>query len=963
MAPFLQQVAADLLSRFGNDLKDIAVILPNKRPAVFLRKYLAEDSGTPLWSPSFFTVQEFFAQSTTAVPANPLTQFFLLHRLHNTLLREEGRPEETPDEFYPLAETILADFAQLDYELVDPAVVYAELRDIALLQQRFPHLSAEQQRFMQQFWESFSGGKQTAIQQKFLQLWTRLPRLYQLFKEALKQQQLTTTAGIYRELAEGHAPNPTFISAYRQVAFVGFNALNRCEAVLFAQWQDQGKAVFYFDGDSYYVDDPLQEAGMFLRRNIGQHGLRNALGDFPNTLSTRDAQIDVVAASGKVAQAKLLHKRLQQDSTDGSPLRTAIILADETLLIPVLQSLPDDTTFNVTMGYPLMQSPLFGLIDLWLSIQQYLSANNGRAVHHTAVEAAVAHPLAGVSFEERRLLQQRIHENEWRDVPTADLRLTTGSFPDLFVWQRGGEALLGALHRMLEGILQLRQHLRALRHLEASLILAAKKALNLLHDGLAGYPDLSTPFLCLLIRKALHRISAPIVGEPLNGIQLMGLLESRCLDFDEVYIIGANEGMLPKITVGPTFIPDTIRRAHGLPVLENQDALSAYLFYRLLHTPKRITFVYNQVVDDSNNGEISRFVRQLAFESRFSFSNGTQQQPIKAVPATPPLAIDKTGAVWTKLCRYLDVSDPDRPRLSASAFTTYLQSPLLFFLKYIAGIKEPPRVAEEFELNKLGSVVHRAMQRIYEELRTKSPFINAEDIRRKLPEVPIVCLQALSEEMHGVPDKIASPNSIQRILLKIAEEYTTLFLRHDASDVAPFRIIELENDQDYSLDFPITVDGEQRMVRLYGIIDRVDDVDGRTRIVDYKTGRDEVKFHNEETLFAPLSEKSNKAMIQTLFYTHVYEQVTGKRGVEPNLYVARRLRGENSLFYRGGSGRVVMQGELLENLKHGFANFLRVTLEELFNAGVPFVNNDQAPVYTNDPYREFTGLATPTDEE
>src|SRR5690606_11504312 len=144
---------------------------------------------------------------------------------------------------------------------------------------------------------------------------------------------------------------------------------------------------------------------------------------------------------------------------------------------------------------------------------------------------------------------------------------------------------------------------------------------------------------------------------PLNGIQLMGLLESRCLDFDEVYIIGANEGMLPKITVGPTFIPDTIRRAHGLPVLENQDALSAYLFYRLLHTPKRITFVYNQVVDDSNNGEISRFVRQLAFESRFSFSNGTQQQPIKAVPATPPLAIDKTGAVWTKLCRYLDVSD------------------------------------------------------------------------------------------------------------------------------------------------------------------------------------------------------------------------------------------------------------------------------------------------------------------
>src|SRR5690606_25350961 len=227
--PFLRQVAADLLSRFGDDLKDVAVVLPNKRPIVFLRKHLADVAGKPLWSPAFFTVQEFFAQSSTLPPANVLAQFFILHRLHNALLREEGLPEETPDAFYPLAETILADFAQLDYDLVDPGAVYAELRDIALLQQRFPHLSAEQQRFMRQFWESFSVGKQTAIQQKFLLLWGRLPKLYHRFKEELTRQKLTTPAATYRDLAEGRATNPHFIDAYKQAVFVGFHALSRCE--------------------------------------------------------------------------------------------------------------------------------------------------------------------------------------------------------------------------------------------------------------------------------------------------------------------------------------------------------------------------------------------------------------------------------------------------------------------------------------------------------------------------------------------------------------------------------------------------------------------------------------------------------------------------------------------------------------------------------------------------------------
>src|SRR5690606_16213554 len=324
----------------------------------------------------------------------------------------------------------------------------------------------------------------TAIQQKFLQLWGRLPKLYRRFNDALVEQKLTTTARIYRDLVEGHAAQPEFVSAYKQVAFVGFNALNQCEKKLFTQWQDADKALFYFDADRYYLDDDLQEAGLFLRKNITQYGLRHALGELPAVLATKASCIELVAASGNVAQAKRLSTLLANRSAKrDTPTSTAIILADESLLVPVLQSLPDNVDFNVTMGYPLTQSTLFGYLDSWLNIQQQLAANRGRFVHHLDVEAVLLHPLIGLVPDERDNLQTNIQTNEWREVPASELRLKSGSYPDFFVPRRGSEAVLTALHSLLDGVLAYRQKSHHLPHIEAVLILAVKKALNLLQEG------------------------------------------------------------------------------------------------------------------------------------------------------------------------------------------------------------------------------------------------------------------------------------------------------------------------------------------------------------------------------------------------------------------------------------------------------------------------------------------------
>lgn len=375
MSSFLYSVAEDLIRRFGDDLKDVAVVFNNKRPVVFLKKHLAELNKSPLFSPAFFTVQSFFAKSTIQVQADFLVRFFVLHDAYNELLRKEGKSEMGPDDFLPMAEIILRDFDQIDFDLVDPTAVYSYLKDLAEIEQQFPLLTEEQQAFLTQFWSSFSMDKQGHIQEKFIELWSRLPLLYDLFHEKLKEQQLIGISTTYRRLAEGTAEEIDFIQGYKKLVFVGFNALNKAEAMVFKRWQEEGRALFYFDADPYYMEDEIQEAGLFLRKTIGQHRLKNALGDFPRLLNDASKKLEVFPVLGHVAQAKVLNKILERSIYTSA--QTAIVLADESLLIPVLQTLSNELKINITMGFPLSQSPIFGFLDLWLNMQEYVPATGG----------------------------------------------------------------------------------------------------------------------------------------------------------------------------------------------------------------------------------------------------------------------------------------------------------------------------------------------------------------------------------------------------------------------------------------------------------------------------------------------------------------------------------------------------------------------------------------------------------
>lgn len=934
---FLYRVASDLLERFGDGLQNVAIVFNNKRPQLFLKKYLSEISGKPIWSPHFFTIQQFFSGSTTQATASQLKQFFVLFTEYNLLLKSEGQDAVSADVFYPLAEIIVSDFSQIDYYLADPTKVFNLIGSIAELQHQFPNFEEEQLEFMKSFWSSFSGEKQSKIQEKFIEMWHRMPVLYDNFHAKLESQDLVSNARMYRNLAEGKSANPEFLDQFSHVVFVGFNALSKAEELLFKKWQDENLCSFYFDADEHYFNDPKQEAGHFIRRNLKTVGLVNQFELLQNKINDPAKDFIVIQALGNVAQGKLLSNLLSDGEANNADTR-AIILADEALLLPVLQTISDDS-LNITMGYPFEQSAVFGLCDLWLSIQEEIASGDQVTIAYNKVLTFIQNPLISIDVSQRfRIHQEIIEEKKSRFDLDELLKLSKVSGLTFSTYKSASDSIrnFGSL------LLLLSEQLANLRKLDSLLIAEAVKTLNLLLDSFEdleqndGMPAMDSKFVFRTIRRALAGLSVPFDGEPLSGLQVMGLLESRCLDFDELIVLGMNEGVLPKVSITPSFIPDNVRRAFGLPVLENQNSIFAYFFYRLLHCAKKITLVYNGVTDDKSTGEESRFIKQLQFETDCRFSHVIQQNQQIENYVEQQIIVDKTGPVLERLGKYLQRNAQVKyeKKISATAFTDYVSCPLKFFFSRIAGLKEPNDLPDQIGSQLVGTMLHTVMESFYKS--SVGSEVTAEFITAQRTKLQSMCADALAVAFNADPrNPIKKQDALQQIVLKVIEEYASKILKHDAG-LAPFTILELENKESYTPLVKLQVRGKDEFVRLLGIIDRVDSHQGKTRIVDYKTGKDQLKYKDFEGLFSEEGKDQNKALIQTLFYTYVYEKAKAVQNVEPHLYTVRDFKG-GTLFSEKRKGGLQLMDQNLNYFKEQFELKLTEKLNEIFDETVPFV--------------------------
>ena len=967
MKPFLKEVAEDLVKRFDGQLQQSAIIFNNKRPAAYLQSHLANIIQKPFWSPSFFTIQEFFGRSTNLKIADPYTQFFTLFQQYNKLLIEEGGSGMALHQFYPIARIILGDFSQIDNDLVNAEKLFQELEDIAEIDFQFDYLTDEQQQFLKDFWKSYNEGQQKKQQEQFIKMWRRMPTLYHRYHAALQEKGMITMGQVYRQLAEGTASQPDFTNAFAQgkLVFVGFNALTQAEARVFKRWQEEDKALFYFDTDTYYIDDKTQEAGLFLRKNLEKTGLINALGASRPLIKSAVKTIDVYQTQGQTAQAKILESALAADypqlSAADEPGKMAIILADESLLLPVLQTIPTQyqdggTTFpldlNVTMGYPLVASSIFGLSDLWLSVQAQLTEGDKETVSFKEVEAFLSHPLTGIGEKTRDKIQQKLVEEQLVEVPLSRLQGQKKLFELFFAKVTDAGEAINALQRVLKYVLEQQLAEKTLKQTETDLFVAVIKELNQLHDALedhlqSGAVNKELTFVLSLIQRAVQGIAVPLSGEPLQGVQVMGLLESRNLDFETVYILGVNEGILPQVSISPSFIPDSIRRAHGLPVLENQDAISAYMFYRLLQRAQKISLVYNAQADDTNTGEPSRFLRQLEYESGYQFNYLEHQQNI-STESKVTVEIVKDEQVMSLLNKYLS----GEARLSASAITTYINCPLQFFYRYVAKIEEPKEVIENVEANIIGLMLHWVLETFYQELRKVDPEMTKERIATHRKTLDTLAERAFAQVVFKDQHHALAHNGMQKVVLAIVQEYAGIILDYDEAH-APFEILALE--QKDHIPFKFTVNGVEKTIYLHGIIDRIDQKGGVIRIVDYKTGSDDLRYSCLDDVFDTDGKKQNKALVQTLFYTHVYETANAKDWVEPNIYSVRNMRKDGALFMEGKE-KTKLTGMHLHQVKQEFLQLLRLKLSQLYDQNVPFKATTVESSFTYSPYVTLCGM-------
>ncbi|MFI5451649.1 PD-(D/E)XK nuclease family protein [Pedobacter sp. UC225_61] len=928
MKPFLQEVAEDLIAKFGSQLQHCAIIFNNKRPSAYLQKHLADIIQKPFFSPSFFTIQEFFANATTYKITDFYLQFFTLHKIYNQLLVEEKLETISSHKFFPLAKIILSDFSQIDSDLIDAEKLYQDLEDISIINKDFDYLSPQQYEFLAQFWTSYSEGKHKKQQELFIKMWRRMPKLYHKFHETLKAQDYITNGQAYRLLAEGNINEQEFLKTFEKgkIVFVGFNALSSAEAKIFTQLQEAEKALFYFDADEYYLNDALQESGLFLRKNISQLGLKNVFENQISLMKTAEHSVNVFKVQGQSAQAKILNHILVDDYEKTEELgSTVVVLADESLLIPTLQTIPtsyngNNIDLNVTMGFALATSSIFGLADLWLTSQ--LEVLQSDKVSYKNVEAFITHPLSGLSQKMRDKIQTALLNENIVEIEHQRLLKQSGLFEVFYKKIDKPENVVTYLLEVLDYVLTRLSNAKTLKKIDAELFVKTIQELNRLHDTFGKHiANEEIPFVIYLVQKSLQAIAVPLAGDPLNGIQVMGLLETRNLNFDKVVILGFNEGIIPKSSIGNSFIPDSIRRVYGLPVLENLDAISSYMVYRLLQRAKNINFVYNSLTDESTSGEASRILKQLEFESGFDFNYNELNLDVKTEPFKE-VKIEKAGNEFIQ--KALQVYLDKKKTLSPSALTQYISNPIDFFFNYIAGIKEPKEVSAVVEANEIGSVLHKVMEYFYQDLRIAE--ITAERINERRKLVPTLIQKAFNFVMFKNPDKVLEYKGMQKVVLAIVDAYVTIILDQDVRQT-PFNIISLEQKVEAEIAFPLN--GKEASIKIFGYIDRVDLKDGVTKIIDYKTGSDKLTFKDIPELFNSDGKHINKALIQTLLYTYAYEQFAGKTCVEPNLYIVKTMN-KDGIWFK--SGRQNLSGDYLEEIKPEFLAELRKKLTELFEA-------------------------------
>lgn len=939
MQSFLKEVTSSLLEKHGEEISQLTIVFPNRRAGIFFSNYLNSLVTKPMISPEIITISELFSAISSYHVPDKLSLIFRLYKVYRDLTGSE----ELFDDFYYWGGMLIGDFDQVDKYLVNARDLFTNITELKEIDSRFSILQPENKELLENFWKTLSNDDKSHNQQEFIRLWKDLAGVYEKFRSALHTEGLAYEGMLYRDVVELIINNDISLFKDKQYAFVGFNALNRCEEELFDHLLKSGKAVFFWDYDNYYLNDQEQEAGLFLRKNMIRYPQETIICQ-PDSLTSTSKSMKVINIASQIGQAQVAGDELYRLCNSKGKFRfddTAVVLCDEELLLPVISALPAEIDkINITMGFPMNLTPVFSLVNQLIDLQKNCRRESDQQTfYHKNVLSILNHQLV-VTIEpaQSKELSDFIMKNNViylsrKELARNDLFCLIFSSPqsipdrlEYFLTILKSIFLYWEKNETIENSIVYREYL-----FRAYLAVNNLKEL-MVNDGprILGREDFMSAYTFLrILLQYLGDLTIPFEGEPIEGLQIMGILETRALDFKNVILLSMNDGVMPKISSSGSFIPYNLRRAFGLPTLEEQNAMYAYYFYRLLQRAEDVTFVYNSGANGLVTGEKSRYLYQLQMESPFNVSESTVVYKMESVIAQP-ITINKDEKVLASLNKYLE----GESILSPTALDKYLNCSLQFYFRYVAGIKESDEISEEVDALIFGLLFHTAMENLY--LPRVGKVLDKESILAMINDSELIEKTILDAFRKVYFKGIGEGEKIELLgknwlIFEIVRKYVLQILALDQKR-APFQIEGLER----KVSTLVSINESSQKVLIGGTIDRIDRLDDCLQILDYKTGKAELSFPMLISLFDKENKIRNKAAFQTLVYSYIlYQNLPGEKSIKPGIYNLRGIFEEDydaSLKSKENGNQPVDFVSIVSQFEEEFVKLL----EEIFNPNIPF---------------------------
>jgi CRISPR/Cas system-associated exonuclease Cas4 (RecB family) len=961
--PFLRLVAQAFIYKDRSVLKDCCFIFPNIRAGVFFEKELKSIIGAnPVMMPSITTITDFVDEITDSVEATRIEQLFFLYDAYKTIFKENA---DTFDKFVYWGDMIINDFNDVDRNLADAKSIFKNVENLKKINSNY--LTEEQKKIIEEFFPGstfVSDGdgnemlwKETSDNSEaFLKLWNGLFELYEAFGKKLGEKGLTYSGKAYKDAASKIANMRIEDFRSKQYVFVGFNVLSISEAKIFSLLKTKGIADFYWDINSPALRDENNNASFFVKKNSEE---------FKSKLDINEQKIDtfpeieVVSVPSEVGQVKYLNTLLGNVDANNA-IENAIVLPDENLLMPLLNTIGGNSVpVNITMGYPLKNSAIYTLMYIVMRMHRH-SEGKDYFLFEDINELMTHVYVRGISEKESDAVLKHMKNNNAFKITKEEIENLTkkSGLNKLFEINNGSsyEAILGSFYDIIGFV---KDKMRNLEKTEKAFIDQYLQLLRDFDESVKEYKSLITDEATFyyLIDKLISTSQVAFDGRPLEGIQIMGVLETRNIDFQNIYILSMNERIFPRRHFSKSFIPDIIRRGYGLSTTEHQDSIYAYYFYRLISRAEKVYLIYDSRDHNSKSGEPSRYITQLdKIYTKCNIKFSSVSIDVKT-PDDVKISVKKDDRIMKLINRYSysedrcdkddlvrKIDDKEEVKcLSASSIKEYMECPLRFYFERVEDLSLEDEMSEFMDHGSFGSIIHQVVHELYS--KNIGQPINIDAILKDNDEIKHQIKRAINKVFLHKKEEIDLEKDlvgVNILMSSVIERYVKGILEYDKNSGNTYTFVQGEEKERFGWKLP-----SGRIVNLVLYIDRVDRENGKLRIVDYKTGSDATGFKDINDLFDNDKDNKKKGMVQVLMYCDAYSQHHNINDpIMPLIYKVTKL---------DDSGVKIDKKQINKNnyndVKGEFMGRLNAIIEEIFNKEVAFTQTNNID---NCKYCKFT---------